>query len=302
MTAIQVDGLRKSYGDFTAVADISFDVPQGEIFALLGRNGAGKTTTTEVLAGFQTPDEGVVRVLGLDPVGDRARVRARTGIMLQEAGFFPDLTVAQTVDAWRDFVAAPRPRAQALELTGLGAKASTKVRQLSGGEKRRLDLALAVLSRPDVLFLDEPTTGMDPEARQNTWEVIRDLAGEGTTILLTTHYLEEAQRLAVSMAIMDRGTIVASGGMAETLAARTGRVAFELPSGVAPEELPVPVTTMEGHTAVCRVADPDLAAQTLLGWAGERGLRLRGLEVRTATLEDLFLDLAAGEKDGRKVA
>ncbi|MEV6859722.1 ABC transporter ATP-binding protein [Streptosporangium subroseum] len=300
MTAIQVDGLTKSYGDFAAVRGISFDIAPGEIFALLGRNGAGKTTTMEVLAGFQAPDEGTVRVLGLDPVRDRSKVRARIGIMLQEAGFFPDLTVAQTVDAWRDFVAVPRPRDETLELTGLTAKATTKVRQLSGGEKRRLDLALAVLSRPDALFLDEPTAGMDPEARRNTWEVIQRLAGQGTTILLTTHYLEEAQRLASSMAIMDQGLIIAGGGMAETLAAETGRVAFELPSSVTPEELPVPVTTMEGRTAVYRLADPDLTARTLLNWASERGLRLRGLEVRTATLEDLFLDLASGEKPEKK--
>lgn len=296
MTAIQVDGLRKSYGDFAAVRGVSFEVPRGEIFALLGRNGAGKTTTVEVLAGFQAPDEGTVRVLGLDPVRDRVRVRRSVGIMLQEAGFLPDLTVAQTVDAWRDFVAAPRPREEVLELTALSAKAATRVRQLSGGEKRRLDLALAVLSRPDVLFLDEPTTGMDPEARRNTWEVIRDLAGQGTTILLTTHYLEEAQQLAASMAIMDQGRIVSGGDMAETLAARAGRVVFELPVSVTPRDLPVPDATLEGDTVVCRVADPDLAAQALLSWAAERGLRLRGLEVRTATLEDLFLDLAAGDK------
>ncbi|GGP78550.1 ABC transporter ATP-binding protein [Streptosporangium pseudovulgare] len=298
MTAILVDGLRKHYGDFAAVRDVSFDVSQGEVFALLGRNGAGKTTTLEVLAGFAAPDAGTVRVLGLDPVKDRTEVRRSCGIMLQEAGFFPDLTVAQTVDAWRDFVAAPRPRDEALEMTGLTAKTGTKVRQLSGGEKRRLDLALAILSRPDVLFLDEPTTGMDPEARRNTWDVIRDLAGQGTTVLLTTHYLEEAQRLASRMAIMDHGEVVASGGMAETLAAQTGRVAFELPGAVTPEELPLPPSSVEGRTAVYRIADPDLAARTLLNWAGERGLRLHGLEVRTATLEDLFLDLAA-DADGR---
>ncbi|MFF4987407.1 ABC transporter ATP-binding protein [Streptosporangium saharense] len=296
MTAIQVDGLRKSYGDFTAVRDVSFEVAQGEIFALLGRNGAGKTTTVEVLAGFQAPDEGTVRVLGLDPVRDRAGVRRSSGIMLQEAGFFPDLTVAQTVDAWRDFVAAPRPRDEALGLAGLDAKAGTKVRQLSGGEKRRLDLALAILSRPDVLFLDEPTTGMDPRARRDTWEVILDLARQGTTILLTTHYLEEAQHLASSMVIMDRGTVVAGGGMAETLAAQTGRVAFELPPSVGLRDLPLPGATPEGDLAVYRVPDPDLAAHALLDWAAGRGLRLRGLEVRTATLEDLFLDLATDER------
>lgn len=292
MTAIQVTGLTKGYGDFQAVKGVSFEVAAGEIFALLGRNGAGKTTTIEILAGFQRPDAGTVRVLGLDPFGDRAAVRQRTGVMLQEAGFFPDLTVAATVDTWRDFTAAPRPRDEALELTGLTTKAGTKVRQLSGGEKRRLDLALATLGRPDVLFLDEPTTGMDPEARRNTWDLVRDLAHTGTTILLTTHYLEEAQRLAASMAILDAGEIVAAGGMAETLAAQSGRVAFRLPSGVDPADLPLPVT-VDGETAVCRADDPDLAAQALLSWAAERGLRLSGLEVRTATLEDLFLDRSA---------
>ncbi|WP_327086180.1 ABC transporter ATP-binding protein [Nonomuraea sp. NBC_01738] len=289
MTAIQVTGLRKAHGGFEAVKGISFEVAPGEIFALLGRNGAGKTTTVEVLAGFQRPDGGAVRVLGLDPWTERAAVRQRTGVMLQEAGFFPDLTVARTVDTWRDFTAAPRPRAEALELAGLTEKAATKVRQLSGGEKRRLDLALATLGRPDVLFLDEPTTGMDPEARHATWDLVRDLARSGATVLLTTHYLEEAQRLAGSVAIMDHGEVVAAGGMAEILATRSGRVSFRLPSGLDPAELPLPVT-LDGELAVCRADDPDLAAQTLLSWAAGRGLRLTGLEVRTATLEDLFLD------------
>ncbi|WP_346109744.1 ABC transporter ATP-binding protein [Nonomuraea maheshkhaliensis] len=291
MTAIEVNGLRKSHQGFEAVRGVSFEVAEGEVFALLGRNGAGKTTTIEVLAGFQRAGGGSVRVLGHDPYAERAAVRPRTGIMLQEAGFFPELTVAQTVDAWRGFTDAPRPRDEALELAGLTARARTRVRQLSGGEKRRLDLALALLGRPDVLFLDEPTTGMDPRARAATWTVIRDLAANGTTILLTTHYLEEAQRLASAMAIMDEGRIVASGGMAETLAARGGRVAFRLPAHVGTGELPLPATVTDG-LAVCRAADPDLAAQTLLTWAAERGLRLEGLEVRAATLEDLFLEHA----------
>ncbi|MFI6707547.1 ABC transporter ATP-binding protein [Nonomuraea sp. NPDC050478] len=290
MTAILVNELVKRYGAFEAVKGVSFEVPAGQIFALLGRNGAGKTTTVEVLAGFQRPDGGSVRVLGLDPVADRAAVRQRTGVMLQEAGFFPDLTVAQTVDTWRDFTSAPRPREEALELAGLKEKAATRVRQLSGGEKRRLDLALALLGRPDVLFLDEPTAGMDPRARVDTWEVVRELARQGTTVLLTTHYLEEAQRLAAAMAIMDEGAVVAAGGMAETLAGLRGRVAFRLPAGVRPDDLPLPVS-IDGELAVCRADDPDLAAQTLLTWAAGRGLRLAGLEVRTATLEDLFLDL-----------
>ncbi|MEV4564753.1 ABC transporter ATP-binding protein [Nonomuraea sp. NPDC049419] len=291
MNAIDVRGLRKSHQGFEAVKDISFEVAEGEIFALLGRNGAGKTTTIEVLAGFQRPDAGTVRVLGLDPVTDRAAVRGRVGVMLQEAGFFPDLTVAQTVDTWRDFTAAPRPSDEALELAGLTARSGTRVRQLSGGEKRRLDLALALLGRPDLLFLDEPTTGMDPEARAATWAVIRGLARQGTTILLTTHYLEEAQRLASALAIMDAGRIVAAGGMAETLAAAGGRVTFLLPAHVTPDDLPLPVTVEDGR-AVCCADDPDLAAQTLLTWAAGRGLRLEGLEVRQATLEDLFMETA----------
>ncbi|MEU6997471.1 ABC transporter ATP-binding protein [Nonomuraea sp. NPDC046570] len=294
MKAIQADGLTKSYGGFQAVKGVSFEAAPGEIFALLGRNGAGKTTTIELLAGFQTPDEGRARVLGLDPAKDRRRVRRSTGIMLQEAGFLPDLTVTATVESWRSFTAAPRPAEEALELAGLREKAGTKVRQLSGGEKRRLDLALALLGRPEVLFLDEPTTGMDPEARRNTWQVVRDVADSGTAILLTTHYLEEAQQLASRMAIMDRGRIVAGGGMAETLAAQAGRVCFELPDGVDAADLPLPAT-VDGTVATCRAGDPDLAAQTLLSWAGARGVRLRGLEVRTASLEDLFLDLAEQE-------
>jgi ABC-2 type transport system ATP-binding protein len=295
MTAIRVHELGKSYGGFQAVKGVSFEVAEGEIFALLGRNGAGKTTTVELLTGLARPDSGTVRVHGLDPVADRAAVRQRTGVMLQEAGFFPDLTVARTVDTWRDFTAAPRPRGEALELAGLTAKAGTRVRQLSGGEKRRLDLALALLGRPDVLFLDEPTTGMDPQGRLDTWEVVRELAAQGTTVLLTTHYLEEAQRLAGSMAIMDGGEVVAAGRMAETLAARSGRVTFRLPEGVDPASLPLPVT-LDGDTVVCRADDPDLAAQTLLSWAAGRGLRLAGLEVRAATLEDLFHDLAGSTR------
>ena|SRR5437868_7982325 len=291
MNAIRVEGLYKSYGDFQAVKGVSFAAEPGEIFALLGRNGAGKTTTIELLAGFQRPDAGQVRVLGLDPVKDSRRVRRSTGIMLQEAGFIPDLTVNETVESWRAFVAAARPAVEALELAGLLPKAATKVRHLSGGEKRRLDLALALLNRPEVLFLDEPTTGMDPEARRNTWQIVRDLAARGTTVLLTTHYLEEAQQLASRMAIMDKGAIIAGGGMAETLAARAGRVSFDLPAGVHLPDLPLPAT-LNGTRVTCSDEDPDLAAQTLLSWAGSRGVRLHGLEVRSASLEDLFLDLA----------
>ncbi|WP_084962328.1 ABC transporter ATP-binding protein [Thermoactinospora rubra] len=305
MTAIQAaihaEDLRKSYGGFEAVRGVSLQVSQGEVLALLGRNGAGKTTTIELLAGFRRPDSGRVRVLGLDPAAEPARVRRRIGVMLQEAGFFPDLTVAQTVESWCAFTPAARPAHEALELAGLLPKAATRVRGLSGGERRRLDLALAVLGRPEVLFLDEPTAGMDPEGRRDTWQVVRELAGAGTAVVLTTHYLDEAQQLAGSLVIMDAGRVVAAGGMAETLAAGSGRVSFEAPPGLGPGDLPLPAA-VEGGRVVCRVEDPDLAAQTLLGWAAARGLRLRGLEVRRASLEELFLEVGAdaGIADGQR--
>lgn len=276
--AIEVSGLRQRYGDFEAVRGVSFSVATGELFALLGTNGAGKTTTIEVLEGYRPATEGRVRVLGLDPRRDRRALRPRVGIMLQHGGFLEDLTVAETVAAWAGFAAdVNRPAiGDVLELVGLAHKARTRIRQLSGGQKRRLDLALAVIARPEVLFLDEPTTGMDPEARRDTWEVIGRLRGEGVTVLLTTHYLEEAERLADHLAIMHEGRIHVRGTVDEVVAEAGDRITFRLPE-VHWEDLP------------------------LLDWAAERGLTLERLEVRRGTLEDVFLRVV-GETTGEPVA
>jgi ABC-2 type transport system ATP-binding protein len=302
--AIEVDGLRQSYGDFEAVRGVSFTVARGELFALLGTNGAGKTTTMEVLEGYRAATAGGVRVLGLDPRRDRRSLRPRVGIMLQEGGFLDDLTVAETVDAWSGMSAdVGRPVVGGvLEMVGLEAKARTRVRQLSGGQKRRLDLALAVLSKPDVLFLDEPTTGMDPEARRDTWEVIRKLRGDGTTVLLTTHYLEEAERLADHLAIMHEGEIHVRGTVEDVVADAGDRITFRLPD-VAWDELPrlsdvePTVTYADGRAEVAYAVGGSAAGRAhaalrpLLDWAAARGLTLERLEVRSGTLEDVFLNV-----------
>src|SRR5690606_9069588 len=209
---IEVTGLRRVYGGgFEAVRGITFSVGRGEIFALLGTNGAGKTSTVELLEGLAPPSGGRVRVLGHDPFAERAAVRPRTGVMLQEGGFPSDLTVAETTRMWAGCVSGARPPAEVLERVGLTTKSRVRVKQLSGGERRRLDLALALLGDPEVLFLDEPTTGLDAEGRRDTWELVRRLREAGTTVLLTTHYLEEAEGLADRLAILHDGEIAAAG-------------------------------------------------------------------------------------------
>ncbi|WP_376772024.1 ABC transporter ATP-binding protein [Thermocatellispora tengchongensis] len=324
--AVEVTALRQRYGEFEAVRGISFTVRPGELFALLGTNGAGKTTTMEVLEGFRPAGGGSVRVLGLDPYAQRRRLRPRIGIMLQEGGFLGDLTVAETVAAWQGMAAdvGHEPLPGAIELVGLADKAKTRVRQLSGGQKRRLDLALAVVSRPEVLFLDEPTTGMDPEARRDTWTVIGSLKAAGTTILLTTHYLEEAERLADHLAIMHRGEIHSAGTVDEVVADAGDRITFRLP--VQPEtlrarpggDLPflagtAPTLTYTDGSATVTYTLPGTssgsppngspgpgtdvppaarahaALATLFAWAAGHDLTLERLEVRRGTLEDAFL-------------
>ncbi|MFJ6619247.1 ABC transporter ATP-binding protein [Kitasatospora sp. NPDC091335] len=299
--AVEVHRLHHRHGDHEAVRGISFSVPHGELLALLGTNGAGKTTTLELLQGYRPPTAGTVRVLGLDPYAQGTAVRRRTGMMLQEGGFFRDLTVRETVDAWRTFTTGARPTGEALELVGLTDRARTRVGQLSGGERRRLDLALAVLRTPEVLFLDEPTTGMDPQARQATWQTVRDLRAAGTTVLLTTHYLEEAQQLADRVAILDRGRLTALGTVAEVLSGRGTRITFPLPAGVGADRLPL---VPGGHarvvagTAEYTVERTGPALAALHGWAAGLAVELDGLEVRGASLEDVFLDLPGLELPG----
>lgn len=235
-----------------------------------------------------------MRVFGEDPAGHRAP-RARIGLVLQESGLFGDLSAAETVAAWSRFTTGARPVAEALELVGLSGQARTRVKRMSGGERRKLDIALATLGSPDLLFLDEPTTGLDPEARHRVRDLVRDLAAGGMTVLLTTHYLEEAQELAGRVAIMDKGRIVTQGTMAEVLGRGSGRVAFDVPEDTALEGLPVgeqDALTVTGRRCVIVTAEPESVAHSVLGWAHARGVRLTGLDVRQATLEEVFLDIA----------
>ncbi|MEU3612475.1 ABC transporter ATP-binding protein [Streptomyces sp. NPDC006872] len=296
---IEVTDLRRVYGGgFEAVRGISFHVGRGEIFALLGTNGAGKTSTVELLEGLARPDGGRIAVLGHDPYAERAAVRPRTGVMLQEGGFPSELTVAETARMWAGCVSGARPVAEALALVGLAGRARVRVKQLSGGERRRLDLALAVLGEPEVLFLDEPTTGLDAEGRRDTWDLVRALRDAGTTVLLTTHYLEEAENLADRLAILHEGRIAAAGTPGEVTGAQPSRIAFELPEGYFVGDLP-PLAELgvcdhevEGRVVRLRTRELQRAATGLLVWAERAGVELRRLDVRSASLEEAFLGIA----------
>ncbi|MEE1740216.1 ABC transporter ATP-binding protein [Streptomyces sp. BE147] len=291
---IEAIDVRRSYaGGFEAVSGISFSVARGELFALLGTNGAGKTSTVELLEGLAGPDSGTVRVLGHDPYRERAAVRPRTGVMLQEGGFPSDLTVAETVRMWSACTSGARPGAEVLELVGLSGRTDVRVKQLSGGERRRLDLALALTSRPEVLFLDEPTTGLDAEGRRDTWDLVRALRDNGTTVLLTTHHLEEAEALADRLAIMHRGRIVTSGTTAEVTARQPARIRFELPDDVPAARLPLPLrAAADGRRVEIRTPALQESLHELLHWARESGVRLIGLDARSGSLEEAFLDIA----------
>ncbi|GGZ24743.1 ABC transporter ATP-binding protein [Streptomyces poonensis] len=296
---IDVTDLRRVYGGgFEAVRGITFSVGKGELFALLGTNGAGKTSTVELLEGLAAPAGGRVRILGHDPYRERAAVRPRIGVMLQEGGFPAELTVAETIRMWAGCTSGARPVQEALELVGLGRRTGVRVKQLSGGEKRRLDLALALLGRPEVLFLDEPTTGLDAEGRQDTWRLVRELRDQGTTVLLTTHYLEEAEDLADRLAILHEGRIAATGTPAEVTSAQPSRISFELPEGYFPGDLP-PLTELgvtghetAGRTVRLRTHELQRTATGLLVWAERAGVELRRLDVRSASLEEAFLQIA----------
>ncbi|TRO57648.1 ABC transporter ATP-binding protein [Streptomyces sp. IB201691-2A2] len=296
---IEVTDLRRVYGgEFEAVRGVSFSVGRGELFALLGTNGAGKTSTVELLEGLAPPSGGQVRVLGHDPYTERAKVRPHIGVMLQEGGFSSELTVSETVRMWAGCTSGARPEREALALVGLSRRAAVRVKQLSGGEKRRLDLACAILGRPEVLFLDEPTTGLDAEGRQETWELVRELRETGTTVVLTTHYLEEAEGLADRLAILHAGRIAVAGTPAEVTASQPARISFELPAGYFPGDLP-PLASlgitgheMEGRTLRLQTLELQRAATELLVWAQRAGVELRGLDVRSGSLEEAFLRIA----------
>jgi ABC-2 type transport system ATP-binding protein len=291
--AIEVDGLRKSYGDSEAVRGVSLHVKRGEIFAFLGPNGAGKTTTVEILEGFRSRDAGDVSVLGIDPAhGDRAW-RARIGIVLQEGRAHPKLTPRETLELWSAYYPHPKPIAETIALVGLEEKADERVAQLSGGQRRRLDVGLALIGDPDLIFLDEPTTGFDPAARRAAWKVIAGLRDLGKTVFLTTHYLDEAQALADRVAIIKAGVIVAEGPPASLVSgSAVSEITFVPPAGVALAELPGgPAMKLTGGLAQLETELPTRVLAELCGWAAGRGIELEQLQVTRPTLEDVYLGL-----------
>ena len=294
--AVEVEGLHKSYGSVKAVRGIGFSVAEGEIFALLGPNGAGKTTMLEILEGFRARDTGRVRVLGIDP-GDRSAGRAlreRIGLVLQDIAVEPYLTVRETIARNAGYYPAPRDVAEVIEMVGLSGLERRKVRNLSGGQKRRLDLALGVIGGPRLLFLDEPTTGFDPNARRSAWQMVRALRDSGMTILLTTHYMDEAQALADRVAVMSNGRVVAAGTPAQLGGRDTARtrIRFNLPNGCTTSGLPVEadVDDASGLFTV-ESAEPTETLHRLTGWALRRGVTLGGVTVDRPSLEDVYLRL-----------
>lgn len=301
--AIEVSGLRRSYGSgssaFEAVRGVDLSVEAGTVTALLGTNGAGKTSTLEVIEGLARASGGTVRVLGLDPVADRDAVRRRTAVLLQTSGFSGDLTVQETVLQWRGTLTDPRAASEVLELLGLAARADVRVRSLSGGEERRLDLACALLGRPEVLLLDEPTTGLDPESRRSVWDLVRGLRHAGTTVLLTTHYLEEAEALADRLAIMHGGRIVREGTPAEVAAGHPSQIRLHTAS--APPwlgDLPARRVVPSGRVTTIETDDLQATLTALLVRADHEEARLDGLEARAASLESVFLTIAEQSPEG----
>jgi ABC-2 type transport system ATP-binding protein len=301
MQTVSVQALSKSYGSTPALRDVGFEVAQGEVFALLGPNGAGKTSTLEILEGFRERDSGEVRVLGLDP-GDRRtgqHLRSQIGVVLQELAVEPFLSVRQVLARNAGYYASPRPVGEVIELIGLEAKADAKVKTLSGGQQRRLDVGLGIVGRPALLFLDEPTTGLDPEGRRSSWELVRKLSAEGTTVILTTHYMEEAEALADEVAVIAGGRIVAQGPPA-TLGGRdsgTATIRFQLPDGTSPAELPVSAASVSGGSIEVRTDNEIDALYELTRWARERDVRVTGLTVSRHTLEDVYLQLTGEATD-----
>ena len=276
MSALSVHGLTKSYGDLQAVAGISFAVAEGEVFGLLGPNGAGKTTTVEILEGYRRRDSGEVTVLGIDPEHGGTALRERIGVVLQSSELPPTLTVREVHRMFAGYYAKPRNVDEVIMLVGLEEKADARVKTLSGGQKRRLDLGVALVGDPELIFLDEPTTGFDPAARRTAWELVRSLRELGKTILLTTHYLDEAQQLADRVAVIRDGRIVKQGSPAELI-------------GIAPK---VQIRYQhEGEDVVIETDEPTRVLAELTGAAAAEGRELESLEVVRPSLEDVYLDL-----------
>jgi ABC-2 type transport system ATP-binding protein len=301
--AISVEGLTKSYGKLEAVRGVDFEVRRGEVLALLGPNGAGKTTCVEILEGYRKRDGGRVSVLGVDPERRDRGLRSKVGIVLQECAVDPYLTVAEAVTQRAGLYPSPRPVGEVIELVGLEEKAKARVKHLSGGQQRRLDLGLALVGDPELIFLDEPTTGFDPSARREAWDVVRGLCAEGRTVVLTTHYMDEAQELADTVTVIAAGLVVASGPP-DTLGGRDHgqtQVRFALPDGLSLGDLPLPgdlEPRMRAGFVEFSIAEPTEVLHALTAWAISRGEVLSGLAVNRPSLEDVYLALTAGSGQG----
>jgi ABC-2 type transport system ATP-binding protein len=301
VAAVSVRHLVKSYGENTAVRDVSFEVEKGEVFALLGPNGAGKTTTVEILEGFRDRSGGDVETLGVDPARrDTQRwLRTRIGVVLQELAVEPYYTVRQVLTRNAGYYPSPRPVEEVIEMIGLKDKADDRVKRLSGGQQRRLDVGLGVVGNPELLFLDEPTTGLDPSGRRDSWALIRQLAAGGTTVLLTTHYMDEVEALADRVAVLANGEIVASGTPTSIGGRDSGEVTirFLLPDGVHESEIPAAVTSLDDGLVQIVTEDELQVLHALTGWALDQGHRLSGLAVVRVTLEDIYLKLTRDALD-----
>ena len=300
MAAIEVTGLRKHYGDVAAVDGLDLTVGDGEVVALLGPNGAGKTTTVEILEGYRSRDAGTVSVLGFDPQTGGRSFRERIGIVLQDAGFEDSFTPRELIRLHAGYYPHPRAVAEVLTLTGLDEKADARVRGLSGGQKRRLDLALGIVGDPELLFLDEPTTGFDPSARRRAWELVESLRSLGATILLTTHYLDEAEHLADRVVVIDHGRVLAEG-TPEELAAAAGAatvISFRMPSGLDVADLPGLglERRIAGSVVEVRTETPTADVASLATWAIGRHVELEALTLARPSLEDVYLDLVGDQQ------
>jgi ABC-2 type transport system ATP-binding protein len=282
VSAISVRDLRKSYGTYEALRGISFEIKEGEVFGLLGPNGAGKTTTIEILEGYRTRDAGTVDVLGSDPERAGSEFRERIGVVLQQSQLWPNLTVAETHRMFAGYYERPRNVDEVITVVGLAEKRDARVKTLSGGQKRRLDLGIALVGDPDLFFLDEPTTGFDPAARRAAWDMIRSLRSLGKTILLTTHYLDEAEQLADRLAVLREGVIIREGTPAE------------LTGGSSETEVRY---RKNGQDVVVRTTQPTRLLQQLTAAALAEGRELEGLSVRRPTLEDVYLSLTAERQE-----
>jgi ABC-2 type transport system ATP-binding protein len=299
---VSVRDLRKVYGDVAAVDGVSFEIREGEVYALLGENGAGKSTTVEILEGYRARTSGDVTVLGVDPGRATRAFRNDIGIVLQSSGVEHELSVREAVTSYGAPYRERRPVAEVVELVGLTPQLDQRVGHMSGGQRRRLDLALGIVGRPSLLFLDEPTTGFDPAARRQAWDVVRDLCSGGTTVLLTTHYLDEAEHLADRVGVLAAGRMVAEGTPEALVGAGTTVVRFDLPAGTSAADLagvvPSGVVVSAEHVEFTTVT-PTADVHAVTGWAIGRGIELTGLAVTRPSLEDVFLQLAAGSTAGQ---